>query len=198
MHEQGTAVIQGLSPKAGKELRMFSVFIEHNRLQLLLISRRSSQKYRPVFWHTEQLMCRILISIAHSVPEIGAGIAGRPRSRSSIPDRGKKCFSSPWRPDRLWSQGTGSILLENAARLYVPYRQLQQQSVRNVVSALRCCQVSSIIERSVREACVKVLRTGVYTFFSSTFTSLLVVILVYCWFKSMRTVQKPYCIEYSQ
>jgi hypothetical protein len=29
------------------------------------------------------------------------------------------------------------------------YRQLQEQSVRNVVSALRCCQVSSIIERAV-------------------------------------------------
>jgi hypothetical protein len=29
------------------------------------------------------------------------------------------------------------------------YRRLQQQSVRNVVSALRCCPVSSIIERLV-------------------------------------------------
>jgi hypothetical protein len=29
------------------------------------------------------------------------------------------------------------------------YRQLQQQSVRTIVSALRCCQVSSIIERPV-------------------------------------------------
>jgi hypothetical protein len=38
----------------------------------------------------------------HRIQE-GGGIAGRPRDRSLIPGRGKRFFSSPQRPDRVWS-----------------------------------------------------------------------------------------------
>jgi hypothetical protein len=171
MHEQGTAVIEGMSPQSKQEIVYVFLYRTWPSATVVDFSKKLSE-----------ILSSFLEHAAINVPYIDQYcpfIAGN-RSRRLGWTTYKSEFNS--------RQGQEMFFFSITS---IPTLGPTQPPIQWVRGAYCSKNVASLY---VREACGKILLIGVYTFSISTFTSLLVVILVYCWFKSMWTVQKPYCI----